>query len=143
MSVLHRTPNKSNAPATSLLSQPPAFRTAPPSPGEGSTERPQLPATAPVQARSELDKHGRVRRTRAGGIWSAVIAAAAILILLLIFVLQNSSTIRIHFVGFSGSLSLAVALLLSVVGGVLLAAIPGTARIIQLRRSVKRSGQGR
>jgi uncharacterized integral membrane protein len=58
-------------------------------------------------------------------------------------VLQNSSTIRIHFVGFSGSLSLAVALLLSVVGGVLLAAIPGTARIFQLRRSVKRSGQGR
>src|SRR5690349_6964583 len=100
--------------------------------------QPQLPATAPAQARSELDKQGRVRRTRAGGIWSAVIASAANLILLLIFVLQNSSIIRIHFLGFSGSLSLAVALLLSVVGGVLLAAIPGTARIIQLRRSVKR-----
>jgi uncharacterized integral membrane protein len=62
-----------------------------------------------------------------------------VLILLLVFVLQNSRTVAIHFLGLSGHLSLAVALLLAAVLGVLLVAIPGTARIIQLRRSVKRA----
>jgi uncharacterized integral membrane protein len=61
-----------------------------------------------------------------------------VLILLLIFILQNSRNVTIRFFGFRGELSLAVALLLSAVRGVLLVAIPGTGRILQLRRAVTR-----
>jgi uncharacterized integral membrane protein len=67
-----------------------------------------------------------------------LVSAAVVLILLLIFILQNSDTVTIHFFGFHRELSLAVALLLSAVCGVLLVAIPGTGRIVQLRRAVKR-----
>ena len=81
---------------------------------------------------------GQVRRTRTGGLWVGLVSAAVVLILLLIFILQNSRNVTIRFFGFHGELSLAVALLLSAVCGVLLVAIPGTGRILQLRRAVKR-----
>lgn len=86
-----------------------------------------------------LDQHGRVRRTRFGGVWIGLIAVAVVLILLLIFILQNSTVVGIHFFGFYGRISFAVALLLAAVLGVLLVAIPGTVRILQLRRSVRKS----
>jgi uncharacterized integral membrane protein len=81
---------------------------------------------------------GQVRRTRTGGVWVGLVSAAVVLILLLIFILQNSDNVTIHFFGFHRELSLAVALLLSAVCGVLLVAIPGTGRIVQLRRAVKK-----
>ena len=66
-----------------------------------------------------------------------------VLILLLIFILQNSRNVTLRFFGFHGELSLAVALLVSAVCGVLLVAIPGTGRILQLRRAVKTSHAAR
>ncbi len=75
-----------------------------------------------------------VGRTRIGGWWVALVAAAFVLLLLLIFVLQNLQAARISFLGAQGSLPLGIALLLAAVGGILIVAIPGTGRIIQLRR---------
>ena len=80
-----------------------------------------------------------VRRTRVGGWWVALIASAVVLLLLLIFVLQNSQRVRISFLGAGASLPLGVALLLAAIGGGLIVAIPGTGRIIQLRRLARRS----
>lgn len=77
-----------------------------------------------------------MRATRVSALWIGLIVAAVVLIALLIFIAQNSSRVTVHYLGFSGHISLAVALLLAV-GGVLLVAIPGTARIIQLRRALK------
>ncbi len=68
-----------------------------------------------------------------------LIIAAIILILLLIFILQNSDDVTVHYLGLHGQASLAVALLLSAVAGVLLIAIPGTLRIMQLRRALRRA----
>jgi uncharacterized integral membrane protein len=82
-----------------------------------------------------------VRRTRIGGWWVALVAAALVLLLLLIFVLQNGQSVRISFLGAQGSLPLGVALLLAAVGGVLTVAIPGTGRIIQLRRLAHRPAE--
>jgi uncharacterized integral membrane protein len=90
-----------------------------------------------------LDHRGRVRRSRVGGVWVAVIALAVTLILLLIFILQNSQRVTVHFLGLSGHLPLAVALLFAAVLAVLLVAIPGTIRIVQLRRALRKNAQPR
>lgn len=67
-----------------------------------------------------------------------MIVAALVFIVLLIFIVQNTASVTIHFFGFAGALPIAVALLLAAVCGVLLVAIPGTVRILQLRKAVRK-----
>jgi uncharacterized integral membrane protein len=127
-------------PGTDPPNQPAYPPTGPPS----ATD--QQPATSSPQhaARSEralagLTRQGRVRPTRVSALWIGLIVAAPLLLTLLIFIAQNSKQVAIHYLGINGHISLAVALLLAAVGGVLLVAIPGTARIIQLRRALTKS----
>lgn len=122
--------------------------------------RPQPLATAPVPPAHPVppDKHLQrsdaqaptstvdkptgaepaVRRSRFGGLWVGLIVAAVVLVLLLVFILQNSQTVQVDYFGFSGQLPVAVAILLGVAAGALLVAIPGTVRILQLRRTARR-----
>jgi uncharacterized integral membrane protein len=86
-----------------------------------------------------MTRKGKVRRTRASAWWIGLIVAAVILVALLIFIAQNSSRIAVHYFSIQGHVSLAIALLLSAVAGVLLVAIPGTARVIQLRHALKKN----
>jgi uncharacterized integral membrane protein len=79
-----------------------------------------------------------VKRTRVGGVWVASGLFALVLLLLLIFILENGGKVKITFFGASGHLPLGVALLLAAVLGVLLVVLPGSARIIQLRRTARR-----
>jgi uncharacterized integral membrane protein len=79
-----------------------------------------------------------VRRTRAGGLWTGLVASAVVLILLLVFILQNGAPVVINFLGWSGSLPTGVALLFAAVAGLLLVAIPGGLRMLQLRRAARR-----
>jgi uncharacterized integral membrane protein len=74
-----------------------------------------------------------VPRSRAGGLWVAAVVFAFVLLLLLIFVLQNGRRVDVSFLGAHGHLPLGVALLLAAVFGVLLVALPPSARIVQLR----------
>ncbi|SPM34006.1 Uncharacterized integral membrane protein [Mycobacterium rhizamassiliense] len=76
--------------------------------------------------------------TRAGALWSALIAGFLILILLLVFITQNTASTSFQFLGWRWSLPLGVAILLAAVVGGLLTVAVGTARIIQLRRVAKR-----
>jgi uncharacterized integral membrane protein len=76
--------------------------------------------------------------TRAGGLWTGLILSAIVLILLLVFILQNGEPVVINFLGFSGALPTGVALLFAAVAGLLLVAIPGGLRILQLRRAARR-----
>jgi uncharacterized integral membrane protein len=85
------------------------------------------PSTAPV-----------VRRTRISGTWVAIVVAAIVLVFLLVFILQNQDNATVSFLGFSGTLPLGVALLFATIAGALLVALVGTARILQLRRRVRR-----
>ncbi|RQW96461.1 DUF1049 domain-containing protein [Micromonospora chalcea] len=74
-----------------------------------------------------------VKRSRVGGLWVAAVVFAVVLLLLLVFVLQNGQPAEVSFLGAHGTLPMGVALLLAAVSGVLLVALPGTARIVQLR----------
>lgn len=80
----------------------------------------------------------RVPRTRTGTAWVGVCVAAGIAIALLIFMAQNTRRVEISFLWMTTSTSLALTLLIAAVGGVLLTLIVGTARIVQLRRLVRR-----
>jgi uncharacterized integral membrane protein len=75
-----------------------------------------------------------------GGVWIALVVAALVFLLLLIFILQNGQRAEVSFLGAHGHLRMGVALLLAAVFGVLLVALPGTARIIQLRMLGRRRG---
>jgi uncharacterized integral membrane protein len=108
------------------------------SPEDAPTFSPPPPAGP---SPSGLDERGHVRRTKTSAIWVGLIAAAIVLIALLIFIGQNSNSVTVHYLGAHGRVPLAVALLLSAVAGLLIAAIPGTVRILQLRRSLKKNAQ--
>lgn len=80
----------------------------------------------------------KLGRTLASGLWAGLIVAAIVLIFLLVFILQNSESVEIHFLTFSGNVPIGVALLLAAIAGILMVAVPGVARMIQLRRHAKR-----
>ncbi len=102
----------------------------------GGTDRPAV--TIP-QPKPGLDDKGHVRRTRVSIVWVGLIAAAVFLILLVVFIAQNVNNVPLHFLGFSGEVSLGLALLIAAVAGLLIAAVPGSIRIWQLRRALKRN----
>jgi uncharacterized integral membrane protein len=74
-------------------------------------------------------------RSRLGGAWVGLVVGAVVLILLLIFVLQNLEDVRVSFISADSSMPLGVALLLAAVAGALVVAVPGSVRILQLRRA--------
>ncbi len=76
--------------------------------------------------------------SRVGGVWVAAVVFALVLLLLLIFLLQNGQRAQVSFLGLRGELPMGVALLLAAVFGILLVALPGTARIVQLRMLSRR-----
>jgi uncharacterized integral membrane protein len=104
--------------------------------GESPTVRTPLPPDATTVATPK--DAPALKHSRAGGLWTGLIASAVVLVLLLIFILQNSAPVVINFLGFSGSLPTGVALLFAAIAGLLLVAIPGGLRILQLRRAARR-----
>ncbi len=106
---------------TGTLPPPSATGTAPP------------PPPPPPQAPRPRQMH-----TRISGMRTALIAGIAVLILVLIFIIQNAHAVNISFLGAHLRLSLAVALFLAAIAGALLMAVAGTARITQLRQTMRR-----
>jgi uncharacterized integral membrane protein len=94
------------------------------------TEQP--PATAPS-----------TRPTRAQGLWVAALGFALILLMLAVFLLQNGQRVQVSYLGATFHLPLAVAMLLSAVAGALLVGMAGLARVLQLRRTVRRERKSR
>ena len=86
-----------------------------------------------------FDSAGHVRRRRVGTVWVGLIAAAVFLILLVVFIAQNQTTVSIRFLGWSGMFPLGLTVLIASIVGVLIAAIPGSVRIVQLRRALKQN----
>jgi uncharacterized integral membrane protein len=77
---------------------------------------------------------------RISGVWVALTLSAVVLVFLLIFIVQNNVDVPIRFLGMAGTLPLGVALLFAAALGVLLVAIPGYGRILQLRRALRKRG---
>ena len=105
------------------------------------TAGPSAPADPPASHTAGLDSRGRVKATRASGLWIGLISAAVLAVLFLIFIAQNSDKVTIHFLGFEGELSLAISLLLSAVIGALVVAVPGIVRISQLRHALRKNAK--
>ncbi|MBP1231724.1 putative integral membrane protein [Arthrobacter sp. PvP102] len=95
-----------------------------PAPGAPATQ-----ATAPPE-----DRHV----TRAGMVWVAVATALAVMVLLIIFILQNQDYVQVRYFGLEGAVPLGIALFIAAVGGGVLVAVAGAARIIQLRAAAHR-----
>ena len=128
----------------------PASTFPPPSPnGSASPTRPAPPEPAAAEpalapsAASPASPASSARRRRPGSrigqARTALIAGAVLLVLVLIFIIENARAVTIVYFGVHLRLSLAVALLLAAVAGALVMAAAGTARITQLRLSMRRS----
>ena len=65
-------------------------------------------------------------------------AAAVVAVLLIIFLVQNTHEVQVNFLGMSTSTSLALMLLIAAVAGIFITAVLGTARMVQLRRIIRR-----
>ncbi len=65
--------------------------------------------------------------------WVELVVGAVLVIALLIFILQNTTKTEISFLPWSFTMPLGVALLFATIGGVLVMALAGGARIWQLR----------
>ena len=77
--------------------------------------------------------------TRTSAMWLGVWAGVLVVILLIIFVAQNTASVEINFLWMSGRISLALAMLIAGVAGAIVAMAVAAARIIQLRRMVRRA----
>ena len=121
-------------PASHATTLPPASPNgdAPPAPAPA-------PASAtPTQAASAAPPPSR-RGSRIATARTALIAGALVLIVVLVFIIENAHAVTITFFGAHGRVSLAVALLLAAIAGALVMAAAGTARITQLRMTMRRN----
>ena len=110
---------------------------------EPTSPPPEGPArqSAPEPARTSIPERKAPRLTRASAAWVATAAALLLLVLLIIFILQNSSHVEVHYLGFAGFLPLGMALFIAAVGGGVAVAIAGVARVTQLRINARRIRQ--
>ncbi|WP_410637054.1 lipopolysaccharide assembly LapA domain-containing protein [Amycolatopsis sp. lyj-346] len=99
--------------------------------------RPGAEEVTPVQP-APAKPAGKARPTRISGTWVAVIAGLLVLVVLLIFILQNLAPATVRFFGAEGNMPLAIAMLFSAIGGAVLVALIGGARILQLRKQARR-----
>jgi uncharacterized integral membrane protein len=103
--------------------------------GSGVSEtEPDPQPSSPDRGRDPL------RGSRTSGAWFAVVALAALLLLLIVFIAQNTQSVEVSFLGWSGHAPLAVSLLIASLVGILVAVVAGSLRILQLRRRVRRDG---
>jgi uncharacterized integral membrane protein len=96
------------------------------------------PKPAKASRPDATPKEPAIGFTRAGALWSSLIAGFLILIVLLVFITQNTETTAFTFLGWHWHLPLGVAILLAAVVGGLITVAVGTARILQLRRAAKK-----
>ncbi len=108
-----------------------------PEPGGG------VPAVAPDgDLAGKPNGSAEVELGKFRGLWIGVTISAVVLLFLLIFILQNLAVANVTFLGATVSLPIGVALLFAAICGILLVAIPGYLRILQLRRAERR-GRGK
>jgi putative membrane protein len=121
-------PPSANGAAPSVTSTPTAPAPTAPTP---TTPAPSASAARPTRGGRPGSRIGQAR--------TALIAGAVVLILVLIFIIENAHAVTITYFGAHLRMSLAVALLLAAIAGALIMAAAGTARITQLRLSMRRT----
>jgi uncharacterized integral membrane protein len=108
---------------------------------QGTTStRPPASANGSAPAKPPAPPPKRERlSTRISRMRTALIVGVLALTFVLIFIIQNAHAVNISFLGAHVQLSLAVALLLAAIAGALLMTAAGTARITQLRQTMRRN----
>ena len=96
------------------------------------------PDPSQVPASVRADGRNRLAVTRAGMAWAATVAALILLVFLIIFIVQNQDDITVRFIGLEGRIASGIALFIAAVGGGVLVAVAGAARILQLRSRSRR-----
>ena len=79
-----------------------------------------------------------VSATRTSVAWVGVWVSAIVLIAFIVFILQNTRSVQVSFLGMHGALPLAIGLLIAMVAGIVITLVVGTARITQVRRLARR-----
>jgi uncharacterized integral membrane protein len=130
--------NGSNGSDTAALVKPDPVSPVPVAPGAGKLGLDKPGSNRPGSTGAAPDV--RLTGGRISGVWVALTLSAVVLIFLLIFIVQNNVDVPIRFLGMAGTLPLGVALLFAAALGVLLVAIPGYGRILQLRRALRKRG---
>lgn len=136
-------PTSASAPAQPATQKPAAERNAPAAPTAPKTAPEKTaPATGEsARPHSGLTEKNKVRGTRVSGLWVGLVIAAILAVFLLIFIAQNSEDVAIKFLGWEGNVPLAVAMLAGAVVAVLIVAVPGSLRIAQLRRALRKNAK--
>lgn len=106
-----------------------------------SSETDEEPAETPTSKAGNSPTRRAPRVTRASAAWLATGVALVLLILLIVFILQNSTKVEVQFLGMSGTIPLGMALFIAAVGGGVVVAITGVARVTQLRMNARRTRQ--
>ena len=98
----------------------------------GTVPRPTPPPTPTTRQNAPA-------ATRTGVIWVGVAVSLVLFVLLIVFILQNLQSVTVHSFGLSGAIPLGMALLITAVGGGIMVAIAGIARVTQLRLSARKT----
>jgi uncharacterized integral membrane protein len=83
---------------------------------------------APAPAPETVSSGGRT-----AAVWTAVSLGVLVAVALVVFLAQNTRQVEVSFLGFSGSIPVAVALLAAAVFGASVVLVAGTARVTKLR----------
>ena len=94
------------------------------------------PPQSPTSGELGSPDRGHVDKTRIGAAWVGICFAAVLAVALIVFLAQNTGRVHVSFLWMDVQTPLAVALLVAAVAAALLMLIIGTARILQLRRTV-------
>lgn len=104
--------------------------------GAGPTE-PNSGAEGTLDAATAAD-HDAIASTRASRAWLGVLPALVVLAVIVTFVFQNTQSVTVRFLAFSGTFALSAALLSAAALGIILTVALGSIRIAQLRRELRR-----
>lgn len=115
--------NTGSKPQPDLPANGPAMPVQPANPRTMDTAAPTQPVAPPESSRP----------TRTAAVWVAVAVGLVVLVLLIVFFVQNQDMVTVRFFGLEGSLALGTTLFIAAVGGGVLVALAGGARILQLR----------
>jgi uncharacterized integral membrane protein len=110
-----------------LAAGPPVNEAQPPVGNEEGTHTAQQP----------VNREEGPHATRAGRTWVGVAIGLLALILVLVFILQNLQSVHVTYFASSGTIPLAVALLLAAILGALTVLLIGSLRILQLRGQLR------
>lgn len=105
------------------------------------SSEPQQPGPGQPRSGTVPAARGRSLFTRVSATWVAVGAVLLVLVLMIVFMLQNPTRLAFHYLGMTVSLPAGLAIVTAAVGGGVVVAVAGTARIVQLRRDARRKEQ--